>query len=536
MKFEPLIVAVCLFLTVPLAAGAQAQPTGSISETGVVALEDIAGLLRGLDDKSFRQRELATAKLVDLGEPAIGPLVRHALDASPEATRRIKICLEQIGTAGNESTFYKAVSLISLLFGGGNEETEARIQRLESEWNAKQTQHAINELTRLGAEFTVANLPVSEPGVIDVRPFLISKPRPPVVVKPKSKSRVQHKRSSKSEASKQIDDILAASLEENRKRVLAARADDVEAETPSSNQAVINELERQIQLLERGVNIVHLESRQGTQVVIGRNWKGKPSDLAYLARVSDLTSVAFQRHDVDRGVLERLKPLKSLNRVSFENCKISGNALATVGLPRKVSKVRFVRQKIDVSVIDRLGKPNTVNSIAFDHCIFSKAGFRKVFQQISVRELEFRGTRLDSAAFDRLIRMDQLKKLRLSGCKFSLADHKRFVDKRSNDVLLELVPGAFLGVRADLVGRRSEAENGCVISEVISNSSAERGGMLVGDRIESIDGRSVKTFDDLKTYISQYLAGDQIAIQVERNSELVDLTIRLGDFDDAPRF
>lgn len=63
-----------------------------------------------------------------------------------------------------------------------------------------------------------------------------------------------------------------------------------------------------------------------------------------------------------------------------------------------------------------------------------------------------------------------------------------------------------------------------VVGEVLPDSAAARGGMMVDDRITSIAGNPVKTFEDIQRLIT-VRPGEKLSLTVERDSGSRDLTV-----------
>ena len=61
-----------------------------------------------------------------------------------------------------------------------------------------------------------------------------------------------------------------------------------------------------------------------------------------------------------------------------------------------------------------------------------------------------------------------------------------------------------------------------IVSGVVKSSQAEKAGVLVGDKILLINGRKIKTFDDIRFYL-QYSGSKKLAIDVLRTNKIVKL-------------
>ncbi len=114
-----------------------------------------------------------------------------------------------------------------------------------------------------------------------------------------------------------------------------------------------------------------------------------------------------------------------------------------------------------------------------------------------------------------------------SGVGFAIP-HDRF-----RDVLAELKAGrgvlearrAFLGVKTS--EQEPEAE-GFQVGEVVPGSVAERTGIKAGDVILEIDGRRIRSFDDLRAVIAGKNPGERIKLRVRRGEEALEFECELG--------
>lgn len=81
---------------------------------------------------------------------------------------------------------------------------------------------------------------------------------------------------------------------------------------------------------------------------------------------------------------------------------------------------------------------------------------------------------------------------------------------------------AFLGVGPDANGNTAR------IGSIIPNSAAEKAGLRAGDVIVKFDGDEVTSYEDLPTLIRKRKPGDQVAIEIRRGDETVQIKATLG--------
>ena len=320
-----------------------------------------------------------------------------------------------------------------------------------------------------------------------------------------------------------IDKIIAGSAKENRKLVLGSKVEKKKDENE------FDVLERQIgnQFAVRNGVVLRIDPADGVTAKFTAAWRGKRQQFRELENIAQLSEVIFSRQKVDGFHLETLGELERLNTVELDRCSVSSKAMATIGLPKSLKELRIRNQDVDVAMIDRIAKLN-LGTIVFDGCDFSKASYRKVFTLNSVNSMELANMKLDSTAFERIEKMNSLRSLKLSTCQYSFGDYLQLTERRPR-IYVDFTTTAFLGVRS-IPG----VNDVCEISEVVSGSGADRGGIKTGDTITQVNGYPIRHFTDLRAQISLHKDGDALDVQVSREGEPVKLKVVLGNFADAP--
>jgi S1-C subfamily serine protease len=79
--------------------------------------------------------------------------------------------------------------------------------------------------------------------------------------------------------------------------------------------------------------------------------------------------------------------------------------------------------------------------------------------------------------------------------------------------------------QAALAGR----PEGLLVVGVTAGSPAAAGGVLVGDVLFELDGRSVGSTDDLLELLGSIAVGKPAAVRVLRGAALVDVTLTVGE-------
>jgi len=95
----------------------------------------------------------------------------------------------------------------------------------------------------------------------------------------------------------------------------------------------------------------------------------------------------------------------------------------------------------------------------------------------------------------------------------------------------EKISRPYLGITTQPV---TATGTGARVYEVRPNSPGQRAGLLRGDVIRTVNGRTVTEPGDVAANISRNEPGDRIQVQVERDGRTLTLDVTLGDRADAP--
>ncbi len=85
----------------------------------------------------------------------------------------------------------------------------------------------------------------------------------------------------------------------------------------------------------------------------------------------------------------------------------------------------------------------------------------------------------------------------------------------------QIVDRAYLGITMDLNAvalPSSDATSGAILGLVMSNTPAERGGLLPGDRVIKLDNLPVRSPSDLTDRLDRTLAGSEVTVEVVRRT------------------
>ena len=93
-----------------------------------------------------------------------------------------------------------------------------------------------------------------------------------------------------------------------------------------------------------------------------------------------------------------------------------------------------------------------------------------------------------------------------------------------------LTPDIRENLNRDSDSVRVQASQGVVIVGVAGNSPASRAGLQKGDVIQQINGRSVKTADDVQQAVEDSAIGGSLPVEVSRNGQSLTVSVRPAEF------
>jgi len=84
------------------------------------------------------------------------------------------------------------------------------------------------------------------------------------------------------------------------------------------------------------------------------------------------------------------------------------------------------------------------------------------------------------------------------------------------------------GVMGVLLEDLNMSNSGIPITEILPHSSGDRAGLKIGDRILKVDGRAMKSTDQINQLMKNKDPGDLLTLRVNRKGKEVDIRITLG--------
>lgn len=90
------------------------------------------------------------------------------------------------------------------------------------------------------------------------------------------------------------------------------------------------------------------------------------------------------------------------------------------------------------------------------------------------------------------------------------------------------ITAVLLSLAAPVSAHQANIGDAGIIESVVPGSPAAAAGMLAGDRLISLDGRTIATQSDLQAVMGAHAPGDRVPLLVVRDGEPVDLTLTFG--------
>ncbi len=155
-------------------------------------------------------------------------------------------------------------------------------------------------------------------------------------------------------------------------------------------------------------------------------------------------------------------------------------------------------------------------------------GIQLLGQVNNVRMLTLQSLQLTPPLLEAIGRMTDLQYLLIERCQYDPADMFAFRKKyegardQAAPLTIRITGQGFLGVMGPLDGTDQ-----CIISQVVEESGAAQAGIVVGDRIVSINDQPLSSFQDLITLVACLQPGTEIRLEIERGGEKIQATAKL---------
>ena len=499
---------------------------------------EVQQLIQQLSQADFDQREKAERQLIEIGSPAVDPLVSSLLDCTPDACSRVKRILQAVAKECDEEALFKALAALQIRF----EVPAQRLQPLLTRWAIGQRDAVVARWRQQGAivvdprEETDALLGMDArvrfdaAGALEVQ-MIRQLQRERLKIDVKGNDVVISQTTKESAKANLADNQRGQSITERLRVVLNGSLDQ--------NKKLVLDSEQGAAGFENSVNSVR---KQPVSVSIGEDWRGEYSDFDFKGERFGLPIRVFevQKKTIDDSLLTVINehPLASL---TLDECSIGDNVTKT--LPSSLTMVEIKNKDNAIEVLELFSRDSSALSrVRFSNSKFgeTEADALKRFPRLANIDLFDRDLEKDS--FEALASLSGLRQVWIEGCKFPAAEYLEFQRKHPG-VGINFVAKAFLGVSSDQ-GRGiqfgqprefqppAQVKDGCVVMNVVAGKAADQAGMKAGDVVLTVGDQKVKNFDELRIAIAQCDVDEEVPIKIRRDGKEETLKATMGSRDD----
>lgn len=524
-----------------------------------------------LDNSDYALRQRAMEELSASSPDTLPILAEAYLQGSTERRWRILKVLESMALAGSEADFYRVAATLRVLVPSLFSPDDLR--KLVLRWQVGQSDRAVERLRKAGARFEPrldrfgnewmgGGFAPGDPRIIlgggqarmaielEANGLLPTEPRPE---EPASEAAdgaaAKPLPQTAEEKIRAIRSIAEGDLQFSREIALGSSdggdgGGAADRGPLDSTPLAINDLGARIVVLNEqgvlafqdfgddpGLQRVAAGDMQLQTAVIGQDWQGSADALSDLAAISGLQSVAFRQSPrVTEAQLEVLARIPSLTSLSLVGSQLEQGAVSLLGKLEQLQNLELDLDQVDSGWLDaavQLPGLMQLRLVSGQGQAMRLDGMQRFS---SLRMLSLKGVRLEASDFLELAKLPFLTELELAECQFDCAQALEF--RRSVPNLRCTVRGpAFLGVRGSTI---DFGDQGCVISEIVPGSAAEKAGLMSGDLIRSIEEFEIDQFETLTVVVSQKKPGEPLRVVVERNGERLQVDAILDDRANAP--
>ncbi len=518
-----------------------------------------------LDSPQFSQRQLATAEIIRRGAASIPVLVKRYFEGSPETAYRIRKALEGIAAEGEEETFLKSAAILLTLYSNGNDQIAQQIQSLQIRWRKNRTEMAIAALKRSGAEV------VRQIGY-DARfggQEIVLKSH---LLGPVANDTFTIEKRTVAQQQRAVDAILAGDADHNRAIILNVMPEQARLSGAAlvGNQSVPHLAGTTIKFppnwpannadIDLLNELQKIDDRLFVEITGGKFTKIQWQALAAANNVASLLVTAvdadsalpteipgtiqmltLQGFEIDVEFTRTLDQCQQLQQLQLSNCRFDQRVARRIDVMQNIKSLvcQFENFLLDDSLINAMAELSDLRSLYLTAVDFEEGALASLRRLSKLTLLYVSNMPATSDFFQNVKAIPRLNNINFKGCKLDIAAYKRLALLQR--VRMNFQAQAFLGIQG-----RGAAEPGQLggaalkmsaeVAMVIPNSAADAGGVATGDLIHKIDGQKVEGFEDVRLHITQYAAGDEVAIEVLRNGKPVALTVKLQDYETAPKF
>lgn len=225
--------------------------------------------------------------------------------------------------------------------------------------------------------------------------------------------------------------------------------------------------------------------------------------------------------ELRRAALERLTQLKDRPQV----VAAANDALALIRHQEARQTIERLGGRFQIPEMPGIDPRQLVSNalILDENWRGKKEDLAQLRHVLSLRNVFVIGTRMTAADLVELKNVSTLANLYLYGTRLEPTDVPQLKEAMPQ-ATIDYRRGALLGV----AGSRLDDSAPARAETVQPGSAAAQAGIQVGDIIERFNGQDVLNFKDLTDKIATHRAGDEVTLEILRNGETKNYTLKLG--------
>lgn len=241
-------------------------------------------------------------------------------------------------------------------------------------------------------------------------------------------------------------------------------------------QRAIDELQKLGAVVTRSHTEISSALGELFRIEINSNWRGKAEGLRWLAFVYDAQQISFVGPDVEDDWLTRIAGMPNIQLVKIKRANITDAGLAPLKTLARLEFIRVLYTDIGDDAIIHLAQCQRATRVDLFGTKMTRDGEGKLREALAAR-----------------------------------------IDRRK---------GAFLGIAPTQIDNVAWE-----IGSVTPGSAAERAGLRPGDVFVTYDTKKVGDFLSLTALIAEHDAGHTVDVTLQRNGEVIERRITLGEWE-----
>jgi hypothetical protein len=251
--------------------------------------------------------------------------------------------------------------------------------------------------------------------------------------------------------------------------------------------------------------------------------------------ISEQQKVVYQEMLQQMGGLIQVDPklqLVTTNRTNLPHLRVDGYYRGTDELLRSVRWIDGLTMailegpRVNRKWIEAVAEMPDLQILQIKRAKIAASDLRILQKKTRLEIVELIYVDIDDSAVDELVKLPIWSTLRVFGTKITPQGHQR-LNQYMEEVDIVFGRGAHLGVSVS-------GPDDLIIGQVTPGGAAHRHGLQSRDKLLSVDGRSLKVFEDLRRELSAFAPGDIVKIGIERRDHLdaphvLEIDVTLGE-------